>query len=255
MATPPEVRSSTVDRAMAIMTHLAESGGTSTVTQVSDACNLPLSTTHRLLRSLASNGWVEPDPHTREYQLGPEMFRVAGLASSNFDLVAASSPHLEALLRASGETVLLGVYLPHHHRMMFAARRDSRHPLQYRVELHTPLSLLWGASGRSILAFLEPDAQMDALSDPDESPASGDRLDHDQLSEHLDRIRSDGYALSRGQRLAGAVGIAAPITRRGHGVVANVCLTIPADRFDPSRLDDLVAELLAATAVITAIHP
>jgi DNA-binding IclR family transcriptional regulator len=60
-----------------------------------------------------------------------------------------------------------------------------------------------------------------------------------ELEQELRRIRERGYACSTGQRIPGAVGLAAPIFGPAGRVIGDLWLTIPESRFQPRTEADL----------------
>ena len=59
----------------------------------------------------------------------------------------------------------------------------------------------------------------------------------------LAQIRAQGYAHSRGQKIAGAVGLSAPIFNAG-GAIGALCITLPDSRFKDSMLPKLSRTLI-----------
>jgi DNA-binding IclR family transcriptional regulator len=254
----------TVGRLVEVLRHLAEAEGEVTVKGLAQSAGLPPSTAHRLLGLLAREGLVEPDPARHRYRPGLEYYRLAALIMGRLDLAALARPIMDAVVAECGETCVLGLYLPAERRMMFVARVDSAHPLRYPLELHRPLSVAWGATGRAILAFL-PEAEIEAvLTMGEPSPATGASLPPPAtMRRQLEAIRARSIAVSHGEKIPGAVGIAAPVTRAGGRVIGSLALTIPELRFRKeaeSRLVELVrsraAELSRALGAASLLpHP
>jgi DNA-binding IclR family transcriptional regulator len=71
-----------------------------------------------------------------------------------------------------------------------------------------------------------------------------------KLTQELEKIRQQGYAETFGQRIEGAVGLAAPFWRSGE-VIGSVCITIPDARFDRSSERKLAELLLECAGKIT----
>jgi DNA-binding IclR family transcriptional regulator len=116
---------------------------------------------------------------------------------------------------------------------MFVEEVDSEHSLTYRIPLNRPLALIWGASGKSILASL-PQHEMEKAIEKalqEEPPLSQSKASIETLHADLDRIRADGFAMTRGERMIGAVGIAAPIRGPGNRVVGSLGTIVPEIRY------------------------
>ena len=91
----------------------------------------------------------------RRYRIGRDLFRVAALIQSKHDIRAIALPFLRQMVDACDETCVLSLYLPSEGKIFFAEKIDSSMMLRYQLPMNTPMSALWGASGRSILAFLD----------------------------------------------------------------------------------------------------
>src|SRR5690606_19741928 len=127
-------------------------------------------------------------------------------------------------------------------RMSFAAQIEGVHPLRYVVPLNTWVSLTQGASGIAILAFMAPEHQSVVLNSHRES---NDEASHAELTAVIAQTRSRGYAISHGQRISGATGIAAPVFDSLGSVIGDIVITMPHTRYldsDESELVQLVTE-------------
>lgn len=244
----------TVSRAVLVLRTLAEAEGDVTIAALADQIGLPRPTVHRLLNLLREEGMVEAKADGRGYGIGQEFFRVAALVGRKQDIVALARPTMEQVAYETGETCFLAIYLPAQRRMMIADDVRSMHALGYRLERHVPMSLAWGASGRSILAFLDTDEIERVLDDEGPSPATGAPLPpHAGLLRDLEAIRAAGYAYSTGQKIPGSRGIAAPVLGPAGRPVASICLTIPEFRFDETALDQLAATVIERAAEISRL--
>lgn len=217
------------------MQYLGEHGRT-TIKDASAALALAPSTVHRLLDLLGQENLVEHDPVRRDYRIGAEFFRLAAVVFARYDVRTLAMPLLQDVVNACDETCLLGLYLPNVGKMTFAARVDSSRILRYQIPLNTQISVLWGASGRSILAFL-PEEDVDRiLTAESAAPASGEQLPSRQkLEKDLAEIRKHGVAFSRGQKIPGAVGIGAPVIETNGTVIGSLTATVPATDLTASK--------------------
>jgi len=102
-------------------------------------------------------------------------------------------------------------------------RVDSPQLLRDHVRAGDVLPLDRGAGGRVLMAF---------------SGARG-RI--------YERIRKDGYLHATGDRIAGLVGVSAPVWKDRDALVGALTLTVPEARFKPH----FIAELRAAAAQIS----
>lgn len=238
----------TAHRVMTLLTYLADAEGPVAVRQVGERLGLAPSTTHRLLNLLVESGFASHDPDRATYGIGPEFYRVA------HRLVARTSPAEVArgvigeLARRYDETVLFGLLLQPAGRIAFVGRADGQKKLLYRIDMNTPLSLVWGASGKAALAHLPEDEVVRILASEGASPATGAVVpDAADLADELGRIRAAGFGVSHGEKLPGALGIAAPVFGPSR-VIGTICMTMPQERAPSRPPEELGREVAQAAA-------
>jgi DNA-binding IclR family transcriptional regulator len=228
-----------VRRTIRLMTAIADAGGPVTIQSLAQRLELPPSTVHRLLQVLRDEGLVERHSRRAEYRIGPGWYRMAARVVEGMDAVQLARPVVRRVGETAGEACLFGLYLAREHALTFVVRHRSPHPLGYRVTMNEPLALAWGASGKAILAHLPDPTIAEVLAGLGPSPAAGVDAEPNALQEELTRLRSEPYVISHGERLPGAVGIAAPVFDAGARVVGSICLTIPEARFDRDKTGSL----------------
>jgi DNA-binding IclR family transcriptional regulator len=227
---PPGEATGTVKRVVEVLRFFAERGE-ATLKEVSVALSLAPSTCHRLLDLLGRDGLIEQDTGHRRYRVGVEMFRISALVQSRNDIRSIAAPFLRELVAACDETCVLSIYLPAEGKIFFAERADSSRALRYQVALNVPVSVLWGASGRSILAFLDAEMVDRIYKSEGRAPGSGEVLpSRGALEKDLAVIRKRGYDVTRGQKIAGAVGVSAPVFGVDGKIVGSLCVTVPESR-------------------------
>ena len=96
-----------VDRTLGIMEKMAQIGRPATLTEISRKVELNISTTHRLLYTLISQGYAEQDFITGRYRLGCKAIQIGQAALLSLDIRRAAAPWLEKI----GEQLRRSVYL------------------------------------------------------------------------------------------------------------------------------------------------
>lgn len=232
---------------------LAEVEGEISVKDAAAWLDLPASSTHRMLQVLQAEGIVEKNPSTHRYGAGLDLERLGSLLASRKGFREVTRPYLQRVVDECNEACMFVAYLPTTHQVSIMEAINSSHPLRYEIELYVPHSVAWGATGRSILAFLPEDEQRAIAAKAGPSPVSGESLPPwPELLAELQRIRSAGYVVTHSQKLQGAVGIGAPV-RNGRGeIIGSFCITIPEIRFDPRNEERLAAFLCLQAAQFSA---
>jgi DNA-binding IclR family transcriptional regulator len=239
------VGTGTVQRVVRLLSEIASTKGEQVgVAELAGRLELPTPTTHRLLHLLREGGMVEWNASTKRYSVGPELYRIAALVNAAADLPKIAQREIRNVAEKTGEATLFGVYLPNAAAMSFIAQADGRHALQYRIELNAITSLVWGASGKAILAFLPEEVVAEALAREKDNASGSPPPTAQRLSEELARVRRNGFAVSEGEKLQGARGVAAPVFGR-NGIVGSICVTSPRERLpidSVTELGDIVTE-------------
>jgi DNA-binding IclR family transcriptional regulator len=239
----------TVTRVVKLLSCIAEADGEISIKSLCQSLKLPASTVHRLLSLLIQEGMVERAPSRALYGPGLEFLRIGSLVAAKVSIVELAKPIMRALAEQCGETSVLLRHVPASRKVMALHAEYSSHPLRYQIEMFQPHSLLWGATGRSVLAFLSEREIDAAIEDNDPSPASGEALPpRNAFLKDLREIRSRGYAITHGQKIAGAVGIAAPLFNSERRPIGCLSITVPKARYSQKGAAKLSALLLASAA-------
>jgi DNA-binding IclR family transcriptional regulator len=241
-------------RGIELLTHMIESPKDAHgVRELAGHLGVSPSTAHRLVTDLEKLGLVRRAENGTSYRLGLEFLRLAWLTTDRYPSQELALGVLQDLVDKTGESAFSSLYDDQRHQMMFTSNVESDHPLRYSFPLQRWMPLHGGASGLAILAFLPEDVQHDIAHGPLEQLTPDTLTDPDELLERLAQIRQDGYAVSHGERIGGAVAIAAPLFGLVPGNVAGAAgITIPESRFDESRTDEFVRAVREAAAQITA---
>ena len=236
----PEAGNSTASRAIEVLLVFDEVASPVSATEVARRLGMSRATTYRYLQSLRSTGLVEEDEERGGFRLGPRILVLAKAARRGEGLVEAAQPVMGQLAQKTGEAVLLTRRAGQ--QVVCLERRESSFPLRISFERGHVMPLQAGASAKVLLAWLN--------SEELETVLAGLRLyritantitDPAVLRADLAKSRERGWALSRGEVDDGVVGVAAPIWRDDHRVVAGLSLVAPAYRVSEDRLDELAA--------------
>jgi DNA-binding IclR family transcriptional regulator len=205
---------------------------------MASALNLPQSTAHRLISHFVTLGLLRPISGTRHYEKWIGAFRLGTSLSRRLNaVVEIAMPSLHRIVHVSKESCALALYVEADATMFFAAQVQSPQPLRYYVNLFTSESVLWGTSGRAILAHLSSEMPRMLLKEKPVSPTGLRPLKLKLLQEELAQVRQRGYALSsRGERVTNSSGIATPIFGTPGRIVG--CLTLATPSFRASKQNE-----------------
>ncbi|MFH8249035.1 IclR family transcriptional regulator [Microbacterium sp. B2969] len=241
-------------RGIELLTYMVESKRDAHgVRELAGRLGVSPSTAHRLITDLEKLGLVRRAENGQSYRLGLEFLRLAWLTTGRYPSQELALGVLQGLVAETGESAFSSLYDEQRHQMMFTSTVESPHPLRYSLPLQEWLPLHGGASGLAILAFLPDDVQRKIVSKPLAQLTPHTLTDPDALLERLAKVRRDGYSITHGERIEGAVSIAAPVFGLVPGSVAGAAgISIPESRYDESQAPELTRHVKQAAAQITA---
>lgn len=233
----PSRRVATIERAADVLFLFTGDDRTSLgVTEIANDLGISKAVVHRILTSLRDRDLVVSDPTTRKYSLGPAVLALAASYRDQLDVRPMALEAMERLSAATGETATLSIRNGFHRIYV----DQVTPPVEVRMTVQTgrPYPLHAGSSSKAFLAFLGQDDQDEFFAHESlDSLTAITVTDPAALRRELDQIRQQGFAMSLGERQAGAASVAAPVfDRDGPVAVISVCGPL-------ERLRDRVAEI------------
>ncbi len=227
-----EAPTSAVARAAAVLMALSrERSGRSelSVSEVASAIGRERSQVSRMLKTLASVGFVEQDPETRSYRLGWQLHLLVGSASDE-RLVSLGRHVLRALVAETGESTLLSVL--QQNTSFTILKERSQHSLQAGGWAGRTSPLHVTASGRALLFDSDPTMVKNLVANHlgTRGYGPGAPRNMDEVLRRLAEERRRGYTAAVEELEVGLVAVGAPI-RNGDGrIVASLNVSGPTTR-------------------------
>jgi len=229
-----------VRRAVNLLEALAKTRRSAPLGELSRRVGLNKSTAYQLLATLQALGLVEKDRESRSYRLGPKMLELATSFLDGSDLIAKFQPILQDMRNRINETATLHL-LVGDHRVM-AAKAESSHPIRLSANVGEASSLMRGAGGKAIIAFMEP-ARIESLLAQAVKDRRLKKTEIAGLLKDLKEIRAKGFSMSKGEHIPGAFGISVPLFNAEGEVIASLGLSGPLERCSFSLRDNAIAIL------------
>jgi IclR family transcriptional regulator, acetate operon repressor len=188
--------------------------------QISKRLSMPKSTTHNLMATLISQGFMEK-VNDDYYALGTAIISLSQAVRVNAELRDRAAPLLRELAEIVKESVYLtyfdGTYILYIYAIESSKRLMARTAVGERVQLHCT------GNGKSILAALSIE-QVEAIVEEVGLPVFTDTTINsiDQLHEDLEQTRKRGYSIDNQEHEPGTYCLGAVI-RDGHGLPIGGC--------------------------------
>lgn len=232
-----------------ILEFLASQAEPKSLTDISNSLALPKSSTHRLLVTLDSQGYVERDG-TGKYLFGPKLLELVGAYDPWLRLRRAASPIMQDLAMRSGETCHLAVLF--RGRAVYVDKVNSPRSISMASRIGSTAALHASSVGKSLLTGLPSEALGSFIAEHGLPKLTEKTITcPDELKQHLQLIREQGYAVDDEEEEVGVVCVGAPLLDHTGEVVA--ALSLAALRWDVNaeRLPELTDKVKKGASTIS----
>lgn len=222
-----------VERTLSILECFISQERELSLSEIADKIDLPLSTVHRLVNTLADNKFLSRSEDDKKYYLGPKILQLGSSALSFIkkDLRNIARPYLIKLNQKFNESVAL--YIIDGFDRLCIDRIESTHLLRNVVPIGQTVPLSLGAIGNAMLSYMPIDTVKSIIPNISE--------------EHklkFEEIRKNKYYISRGERVPGIIAIVVPILDSLGNLVCTINISGPEIRFDEDSTKEMLAYIL-----------
>lgn len=202
-------------------------------------------TVHRHLVELEANGFLEQNPVSRAYRLGPALLRLTAVREAAFPTRALLRPIVTALSETVGElahaSLLQGDMLA-----PITHADPGLHGTQVHFDEGEMLPLHATSSGLAVLAFGRLELAERILARPLAVYTTRTITDPQALRAAIETTRANGLGQLVGAFDDEVVSVGAAIFGQGGDVVGAISVAVPKVRAHPDRMRDIAGHLRAA---------
>jgi len=238
-------KSGTVGKAFALLRALGDADHPLSLSELAASIQAPLPTAHRLMRTLADEGFAYRNTSTKAWALGIRTVELANSFKREQACYAAALPKMRELASRYNETVSLvcpdgndavrieSVKPPAREEMWYSARVGARAPI-------------YAGAGRKVLLAYYPKDELSRVLAPETLAqiTPNTIVDTANLRSELDLIRRQGFATSDGEQSEGAVSVAVALRPFSDKPLASIGVTGPSFRFTPDRAREIGPDLV-----------
>lgn len=236
-----------ISRAASILNCIA--AGTSRITQIASRTGLSNGTTHRLLKTLQKEGFIEQDPLTLKYALGPLLIALAtNPMVTHANLISCAIEEMEILRQNTEETI--GLVIRSGLERLHLEELPSKQALKYTMGKGFVAPLHLSASSKVLLSeiqFEDRDKLLRLIEEKNLKRKSD--FKKADLFKEVALVEKNGYATSFEEFMPGASSIAVPV--KGYVVPVAMCIFGPLERFDLKTMKKVLPGLKRASKRIT----
>lgn len=240
-----------VQRAMDILSMFTLPHPTHGITEIAKAKSLNKATAWGLVTTMEQNGFLEQDPETRKYRLGPKIYELGMVYAGCLEINNKVSESAHSLAQCTRLTTRIGIW--DRDAVLVSMVVEPFGQRSMSTQIGPRIDAYCTALGKATIAFLNPNELQDYLNRTDLISYTPSTITRKKtLIQDLKEVRRRGYAISDEELIPGAAGIAAPIFNRDGSLAA--AMSLGATRKDyvlGERLDDLARDLMTTASEIS----
>ncbi|MFB4162442.1 IclR family transcriptional regulator [Alteribacillus sp. JSM 102045] len=220
------------------------------VSELSKKLGLGVSTTHRLLSTLAQEDFVVKNPATNKYTIGLSVLQLTNTVTEQIRIIKESQPVLQRLTEETGESSHIGIIDGEH--VIYLQKVDGIHPVKLDSHLGKRNPIHCTSSGQAILAFQPEEMITDRLFRPLKEYTEYTLTEPEELKRKLINIRSNGFVTSNQEFRKNIYSIGAPIYKTSNNVIASINIAGPVQRIKPNK-KNFIDKVLEASRQLSSI--
>jgi IclR family KDG regulon transcriptional repressor len=248
----PEAGSSNVravERALQILGCFDEKHPDRGVSEIAQAVGLHKATTHRIVTTLLSYGYLERAEDGQRYRLGLRLADLGFKVLRRMDLRREALPIMANLAARLDETCDLSIY--DRGEAYYIEVVQGNRALTIAAAVGRGLPAHATASGKVLLAFRTETDPPAALDDPLVAYTHRTITRPADLRRQLEVVRAQGYAVDDEELELGVRAVSAPVLDRDGKVVAALSVASPTSRLPLDRIPALANEARQAAEAIS----
>ena len=186
-----------VDQAARILLCLAENNSSMSLTSICKAVGIHKSKGYEILTTLMHYGFVNKDPETKKYSLGPALIHLASNVLSQIDYKLISEPFLKKLAEETKCAAFFGVIIENY--LYIVAKYEPDIDIKVTIPLGRKFPLTHGAHGKAIIASLD-ESQRNKILKTEKLYFYGynKQVDFNKLSQDIEFYKKYGFAVDPG---------------------------------------------------------
>lgn len=217
-----------------------------TLGEIQQATGLPTSTVQRLVSNMVAQGML--DRIGDQIRIGIRMSYWAATARKDVDVLAVVNPVLKEVRDKTGETACF--FTVEQNFRVCVAVAETHHALRRDMYVGKVIPLHVGSASRVLLAW-DPDLARRILSAPLEPMTEGTVTSADELAGLIEATRSDGYAITAGEREDSASGLSAPVFDSAGDILGALTVSGPTVRMPREQCEAWVDLVVGYAEQIT----
>ncbi|MFK5977450.1 MAG: IclR family transcriptional regulator [Rhizobiaceae bacterium] len=241
----------TITKALTLLNNFSSQQPQIGLTEFARLARRDKATVHRHLTALEQNGFVEQDPISKNYRLGPALLRLAAVREHTFPIRDAVISKVTALSDELGELVHVSLLQGDMMSPLLHADTQS-HGTRVHFDDGEMLPLHATSSGIAMLSYGPSELLQRVLANPMEIHTSKTITEGKTLCEIVEETRSRGYSYSDQGFEEEVCSFAAPVFDHNQQTVGTVAVALPKSRLTSEKGHEIVMALLKYSEIVSS---
>jgi DNA-binding IclR family transcriptional regulator len=239
-----------VKRATDIISLFSSSRTSLGITQIAAALNLNKATAWGLVTTLEKQGFLQQDPDTQKYSVGPKLFELGMVYVGSLEINAKASRLVHGLASRTGFNARVGIWDGDSVLITLLALPKAEDSLSHQIGPRVPAYC--SGVGKALLANLEPDTLENYLRVTELARHTRATIvTAEKLLKDLEKTRERGYSISSEEMIPGIAALGAPIFGRKKGLAGAISISGPPSALLGKQMGKLADELMYTAAEIS----
>jgi len=222
------------DRSLQILEFIADAKEGLSHKDFSRSLGIPGSSLSALLSTLVTREYLNFDPVSRRYRIGPEILHLAGRYLASFDIVQLGSPILKALVTSTRESALIAIRKQDN--IQIVSKELCSESIQQVIDVGERAPLYATAAGKAILAYLTAEELKSYLAAVQLRPLTPKTITNKKvLTRQLKQISAGAIAYSLSENDEHIIAMATPIFDLHRRATASITVPVPVVRFSSEK--------------------
>ena len=208
------------------------------ITEFSKALEMPKATVQNLASTLEDMGYLEKDPMTMKYRLGPVLFQLGMKYANSMDLTMIARVWLEKLCSQYGEMAQAGIMMGDKLTVVMKVEADSNYMVFPQPGSVIPVHS--SSLGKVLLAHMGDSRRDRILAECDFVKFTGHTITtREDFIDELEKVRRTGVGYDTEETVEGLSCIAGPVFNNNGDCIAAISLSGNAFRIESKR-DEII---------------
>lgn len=201
-------------------------------------------TVYRHLTELTRNGFLDLDPSTKRYRMGPAVLRLAHVRETTLPARDAIAPIAKQLSRDIGELVHVSILRGGVLSCLVHADINA-HGTRVHFEEAAPLPMHATASGIALFAYSDPNLVDTVLTGPLTRYTDHTLTEPEDVRRAIDATRSTGFSVMDRSYDDEVASVAVPVFDKSDRSVGAVAVAVPISRMNRALANTIKSRLMA----------